>query len=770
MKKSENTLNLQSELTKFFKISQNQKLGLKKLKISTISDLLYHFPRKYGNETFSNNIEELKSGDFAVIFGKVVSSSLKKSFHTKINIAEIIIEDIFGKKIKATFFSQPYVSKMLPVDTLVKFSGNITGKKINNKEIFSFTNPNFEKVNEIPLEKSAALFESSENDKIVLNPIYKESKFITSRWINHKIKMILSNKEFLENLKDPIPENILKKYSLPSLKNSFFFIHLPQKEIDIKVSKKRFAFEEVFFIQIIKQKEKLAYQKFGGFIIESKKDLEKEFLKTLPFKLTSAQKKAILDIKKDFKSGLPASRLIEGDVGSGKTIIAALASFLTVKTKPKNQNFGSLQVAYMTPTEILTKQIFFDFIEMFKNFNISIGLLTSKDCRIFPSKTEKMETKISKKKLLEKTLNGEIKILIGTHSLISKNVFFENLGLVIIDEQHRFGKKQRQALRAKPTEKKKKEEKEKLEKKFSAKKEEKLVKKKGLAKNEEILPHLISMSATPIPRTLALTIFGDLDLTVIDQSPPGRKKVITESIREITDDNKRKEIYQKIYERVKKEKKQAYVICPRINEPEEETKYSLNVKSAVSEQKHLQKIFPDLKIGLLHSKLGKDKKDIEMEKFKNKEYDILVSTSVVEVGVNVPNATSIIIEGAERFGLSQIHQLRGRVMRSSDQPYCYLFTTNNTEKTAERLTALKKSKNGFELAEFDLQFRGAGELIGNKQSGVSDLAMEAMKNIKMIEAARNEAVEIAKNFENKYNYNITLQEKIKEMEEKIHME
>ena len=757
-------ISLDSKLLEIFKINKFQNAGLKKLKLETVSDLLYYFPKKYNHETAYTEIQELEDGDFATVYGKVIVSNLRKSFRGNLDIVDIVIEDSFGERIKSIWFSQPYVYKMISKDSLVKISGTV--KEVGRNKIITFNNPDFEKINKIPVEKTGSLFNNEKEELIVIKPVYKETKYITSRWINYKIKTILSNKDFVESLEDPITENILKKYSLPSLKNSFFYIHLPKKESDYEIAKKRFAFEEVFFIQLIKQKEKEVYQKFGGFIINPKKDIEKEFLKILPFELTDAQKKAILDVKKDFKSGLPMSRLLEGDVGSGKTIIAAISALLTAKTKPKNQNFGSLQVAYMAPTEILVKQIFNDFVDLFKSFNIKIGLMTSKESYIFPSKINKEITKISKKKLLDKVLNGEINILIGTHSLISKKVFFENLGLIIIDEQHRFGKKQRQALRSKPAEKKKFEE--ERGKEISEKKKEKIIKKKGLSKNEEILPHLLSMSATPIPRTLALTIFGDLDLTIIDQSPKGRKNVITETIFEITESDKRKEVYQKISERIH-EGRQAYVICPRIDDPDEQTQFTLNVKSAISEQKRLKKFFPNFKIGLLHSKLSKDEKNTEMQKFKDGKYDILVSTSVVEVGVNVPNATTIIIEGSERFGLSQIHQLRGRVRRSSHQSYCYLFTNNSNEKTSKRLTALKKAKNGFELAEFDLQFRGAGELLGNKQSGISDLAMEAMKNLKMIEAARKEAFELINNNKNFDKYP-ELKNKINEIKERIHME
>jgi ATP-dependent DNA helicase RecG len=332
--------------------------------------------------------------------------------------------------------------------------------------------------------------------------------------------------------------------------------------------------------------------------------------------------------------------------------------------------------------------------------------------------------------------------------------------LVIIDEQHRFGKKQRAALRQKPISKIK-------AKKNGEIKSSKKIIKKGLAENEDILPHLLSMTATPIPRTLALSLYGDLDLSIMTDMPKGRKKVKTE----IFIDNETAR--EKVYVEAKKELdsgKQMYVICSRIDDPDPDKTRALNVKSAISTQKNLQKnkYFKDFKIGLLHSKLKKDEKDEIMEKFLNNEYQILVSTSVIEVGVSVKNATIMIIEGGERFGLSQLHQFRGRVQRSTHQPYCYIFANTKNEKTLTRLKAIKEAKNGFELAEFDLKFRGAGEILGNKQSGISDLAMEAIKNLKMVEAARKEAQEMAKN-ENYKKYK-NLNDKLEKIRGKVYME
>ncbi len=575
------------------------------------------------------------------------------------------------------------------------------------------------------------------------------------------MKKILSNRDFLENLADPIPEKILKKYKLPSLKNAFIYLHLPRKTEDGEIARKRFAFEEIFFIQLVKNIEKEKYKKSGSFIIKPNKEIQKKFLNSFDFKLTEGQSETVASILEDFKKGEPMSRLLEGDVGSGKTIVAAAAAFFTAMTKPKDQSFGRLQVAYMAPTEILAKQIFKEFIKILGSHGLQIGLLTSKDVQKFPSKINPKEsTKISKKKLAEAILNGEISITVGTHALISKNIFFENLGLVIIDEQHRFGKKQRAALRSKPEEKKE------AIKSGKIRKSEKIL-KKGLADNDNILPHLLSMTATPIPRTLALSLYGDLDLSLITDMPAGRKKVKTDIF--IDSESHRKKVYGEAQKELEKGR-QMYVICPRIDDPDPDKLQALNVKSAISTKASLEKDehFKNYSIGLLHSKMKKEEKDRVMEDFLNNKYQILVSTSVVEVGVSVANATVMIIEGGERFGLSQLHQFRGRVMRSSHQPYCYIFANGKSKKTVDRLSVIKNAKNGFELAEADLKQRGAGEILGNKQSGISDLAMDALKNLKMIEAARKESELMAKN--DRYQKEEELVKKLEKIKKRIYME
>ena len=456
-------------------------------------------------------------------------------------------------------------------------------------------------------------------------------------------------------------------------------------------------------------------------------------MKRFPFKTTDAQEKAINDIVSDFKGDHPMSRLLEGDVGSGKTAVAASTIYSVTTSRPPNQDFGALQTAYMVPTEILAQQHFESFIEMFAHLPINIALITSSGCKKFPSKVNSTEaTTISRAQLLKWVKGGEISIVIGTHSLIQKTVEFQNLAYVIIDEQHRFGTIQRKALvkRNHPP--------------ISSSKDigNSTASQSTGAFETQVsnAPHLLSMTATPIPRTLALTIYGDLDLTVLDQMPHGRKPILTSIVLPAD----RKKTYEHVREELKSGR-QAYVICPRIDEPDPKKALALNVTSVTVEAKRLkEEIFSEYEVGILHSKLKPADKAEVMDQFASGDIDILVATSVVEVGVNVPNATAIIIEGAERFGLAQLHQLRGRVIRSNHQAYCFIFSDSKTKQTVERLKAIKTAKNGFELAEFDLTLRGSGELYGKKQWGLTDLGMEAIKNVKMVEAARNEAENLIK--------------------------
>jgi ATP-dependent DNA helicase RecG len=698
-------MKLSDRIESQFRVNDIQKSALSHIGISTIRDLLYHFPARYGDMSEIRNIDTLTDGENVTILGTLSNLKTKKSFKSKIPMGEAKITDLSGS-IHIVWFHQPYLAKMLKDGSTVRVTGKI---KANPTYGLTLTNPEMTPEDILPIDLHDSLFAGSGKAHQFGYPIYRETKGITSKWIYHAIKKILADSE-IKKLQEYIPIEILSTYNLPNLYSALIWIHMPEKKEHAEIARKRFAFEEVFFIQLSRWQERKAYEALFSYkLVVPEKDVA-DFISRFPFTPTASQTRTIDTILKDVEMDKPMSRLVEGDVGSGKTFIAASVAYAVIKNRPfdkklnKIQTFGSLQVAYMAPTEVLATQLFENFIIYFKHTGISIGLMTGSGCRKFPTKVASAQedwTTISRAQLLKWVKNGEIPILIGTHALISKSVDFKDLGLVIIDEQHRFGTNQRM----------------------------KLAKKDGHA------PHYLSMTATPIPRTLALTIYGDLDLSIIDEMPAGRKPVITNIIPE----NKR----ENAYEEIKKELaqgRQLYVICPRINEPDPEQEKAILAKSVLSEAKRLQKdIFPNYRIGVMHSKMSKQKKEEVMEEFVNHEIDILVSTSVIEVGVSVANATMIVIEGAERFGLAQLHQLRGRVIRSTHQSYCYLFADAKTEKTLERLKSLTKAANGFELAELDLAQRGAGLLGGEKQWGVTDIGMEAIKNIKLVEAARTEA-------------------------------
>ncbi|MBI5134300.1 MAG: ATP-dependent DNA helicase RecG [Candidatus Taylorbacteria bacterium] len=693
-------MDLISPIESHFRLLGPQKSALRKLGISTVEDLLYHFPVRYGDTAESRNIASLRKGDEAVVYGKISRLKTSKGFRTKIAMADGVVVDDTGS-IKCVWFNQPYLAKMIPDEALVRVEGKVSERKKDGELYLS--NPKIERVDKLPTAVGDSLF-GSDGGIHTLYPVYPESRGITSNWFYHAIQKAFKS-GILDALEDPLPPEILERYSLPTLRTALVWMHAPQKDADAHAARKRFAFEEVFFIQLERQRERREWKKNPAFVIEPKPEVIERFVSRFPFPLTSAQSKAISDVLDDFKKGNAMARLLEGDVGSGKTAVAAATAHAAIMTRPRGQDYGSLQVAYMAPTEILAAQHFESFIQYFEHTGISIGLITGSGCRKFPSKVNPRGwTDISRTQLLKWVGNGEIPILIGTHALIQKSVKFKNLAYAIVDEQHRFGTAQRQKL----------------------------------VRKDEIHPHLLSMTATPIPRTLALTIYGDLDITLLDQMPHGRKPIVTEIVLK----TKRDEMYEKVRRELRLGR-QAYVICPRIDEPDPAKEMAVLAKSVKEEAKRLQdSVFKEYEIGILHSKMKDAEKERVMAEFKKGSIHILVATSVVEVGVNVPNATVILIEGAERFGLSQLHQLRGRVVRSNHQAYCFVYAETQSQKTIDRLKALTTAKNGFELAEFDLKFRGAGELYGKRQWGISDVGMEAIKNIKMVEAARTEAVRI----------------------------
>ena len=687
------------------RITEEQLKALSRLGLSTIRDLLYHFPVRHIDAGKASAIEMASDGERTTLYGQVEKTGVKKSFRGHVPMGEATLTDPSGK-MKLVWFNQAYMAKMIAVGDFVRASGVV--KKKNG--IVTLINPEIEKIPALPGDIGRSLFADglSEEDMRFF-PVYPESKGISSTWFYHKLQRILAS-GILDECEDPIPTDILKRYNLPTLPTALVWIHSPRDEGHARSARKRFAFEEIFLIQLERQQSRMRYEQNPAFTIVPEEKGLADFIDQFGFPMTEAQDRAIKAILEDFASLRPMLRLLEGDVGSGKTAVAASTTYATVTTRPAGQSFGNLQVAYMCPTEILASQHFESFIKYFVGTGISIGLITGSGCRKFPSKVDPTGwTTISRPQFLKWVASGEIPIIIGTHALIQKSVKFKHLAYVIIDEQHRFGTAQRA----------------------------KLVQKDDTEKGQ-LAPHFLSMTATPIPRTLALTLYGDLDITLLDQMPTGRKPVITEIVQV----GKREHTYEKI-RALLKEGRQLYVICPRIDEPDPEKEQALIAKSVKEEAKRLkEKIFPEYEIDILHSKMKPAEKDAVMEDFANGKTHILCATSVVEVGVNVPNATVIIIEGAERFGLAQLHQLRGRVIRSNHQAYCYLFSETKGEKTFERLKAITTAKNGFELSEMDLTLRGAGELGGGRQWGISDIGMEAIKNLKMVEAAREEAKRI----------------------------
>ena len=686
----------------FTRLKPEQKRALRKLGIKTIRDLLYHFPARYESAGPTGTIAGVAAGAEVTLYGTIRKPDVRKTWKSRRPIAEAWLEDASGK-IKMMWFSQPYIAKTLHDGMVVKVSGRTSGEGAK----MYLANPQIDRTPVTPEDMHKSLFHQTTADNLpptTFYPIYPESQGVSSLWFLHAVRKVFESK-VQERVEDPIPADILARYKLPTLSAALVFIHVPRRRADADAARKRFAFEEVFALQIALQKRRAEATQQRALPVTVNRALLGDFVASFPFPATGAQSRAIESIITDFEKAHPMLRLLEGDVGSGKTAVAAATAYLVATSLPTGRIAGTLQVAYLCPTEILAKQHFSTFVSYFRDHPIPIGLITGSECRKFPSRVRYEESaKISKAAFRKMVANGEIPIVIGTHALVEKSLTFKYLAYAIIDEQHRFGTIHRQKLVTK----------------------------------DAVAPHLLSMTATPIPRTLALTIYGDLDLTLLDEMPAGRKPVLTEVLGP-----KERE---RAYERVRAELAaghQAYVICPRINEPDPAKEFALQAKSVKAEAERLKKlVFPHATIGILHSKMTLTEKEKAMDAFMKNEMNILVATSVVEVGVNVQNATVILIEGAERFGLAQMHQLRGRVIRSTFQPYCFALPETFGQSTRDRMKALTTAKNGFELAEYDLAMRGAGELTGGRQWGISDIAMEALKNLKLVEAARTEATKI----------------------------
>jgi len=725
---------------------------LKKFGLATAGDLLWHFPFRYEDFSRISKIADLKIGERATVQGVISDIKLKRTWKRRIFIVEALISDDTGS-IKAVWFNQRFLLSIFKKGKSVNLAGKVVESE---KDGLILSHPAHELIN------SDSGNDPKHTGRLV--PIYPETKRLTSKALRFLIKPLLDD---LEKLNDPIPPKILKKQNFPEINSALKQIHFPENLRQAQSAKKRFAFEDLFFLQLanIRLKFQLSREKAYAFPMDV--EFIKMLLSKLPFELTQSQKKSLFEILKDLEKPHPMNRLLQGDVGSGKTIVAALAAM--VVSKSLNAAQGK-QTAFMAPTEVLARQHYLAFKKFFPGFDGGVALLTSSESRIFYG--DDLETKIKKQDLIKKISSGGIKIIIGTHALIQKNVKFKDLALVVVDEQHRFGVKQRAEL---------------------------------IDQSPDVLPHFLSMSATPIPRTLTLTIFGDLDLSIISELPEGRKEIITKIVAPVNRDK----AYAFIRGQVKKGR-QVFVICPRI-EPQinaDETQINADISvnqrgnlrrsallwetKAVKEEyeKLSQKVFPDLKVGLLHGKLKAKEKAEVMNKFsasggkdakidgstsltinpeQSRRIDILVSTSVVEVGVDVPNATIMMIEGSERFGLAQLYQFRGRVGRGEHQSFCFLFTDSSAKTTYKRLYSLLEAKNGFELAEKDLEIRGPGEFLGETQTGRPDLAMKAVQNPDLVKASREAAMDLLKTDPELKN-NPLLLEKLKIFEKEVHLE
>ncbi len=684
------------EIARHFKLAPAQAAALRRLGLRTVRDLLYHFPSRYDEAGRESRADALSPGTKVTLIGTLSKLKAKKLWKSRRAATEGWFEDGSGR-VRVLWFNQPYIASYVKEGEVVRVTGTVAGKAENPY----LANPEIERGT---FEASGGLFSQKEGDAPPLFPVYPETQGVTSRWFYHAIERVFAQKAH-ERIADPLPPEVRERLHLPDLAASFVWMHVPEEKKHTEAARKRFAFEEIFALHAAKAQERLRNDESASFPIADAQERADAFLEGIDMTPTGAQERAVREIAAGLAAAHPMARLVEGDVGSGKTLIAAAAAYAAVTSRPKGRDSGTLQVAYMAPTEILAQQHFESFTRYFKHLPINMGLITGSGCKKFPSKTAKGgATAISRTQLLKWVANGEIALLIGTHALIQKAVRFRHLALAIVDEQHRFGVNQRKAL----------------------------------ASKGDAAPHFLSMTATPIPRTLALTLYGDLDLSVIDELPPGRAKVVTK----IIGDKGRAEMYEKMRAELAAGR-QAYVICPRIDEPDPQKLNALMAKSAKAEAARLGKdVFPEFSVGLLHGAMTPAEKDAAMRAFEKNETQLLVATSVVEVGVNVPNATSIAIEGAERFGLSQLHQLRGRVQRSSHQPYCFLLPDTKSAVSLARLKALEKSSDGFALAEADLALRGAGDLYGRSQWGVSDIGMEALKNLRLIETARAEAARI----------------------------
>ncbi|MFH1246572.1 MAG: ATP-dependent DNA helicase RecG [Candidatus Liptonbacteria bacterium] len=722
------TLALQTPLSRIAGIGPRFLTKFKKLNIETVEDLLRHFPSRYEDFSQIYPIAELEPGQQATIQGEIEDIESHRTWRRHMTVVSAIVKDQTGT-IRATWFNQPYIKNILKTGTLANFSGKVAVSEEDHELYLS--HPTYERIGgriSHPTRHTARLV-----------PVYPETSGLTSKGIRFILQPIL---EHLPEIPDWMPEEILTLLKFPPVADAYKHVHFPETLEEALAAKQRFAFEDLFLLQFVNAREKsrLASRKAPELTADIEK--VKKVLTGLPFPLTFSQKKSLWEIIKDIGKAHPMNRLLQGDVGAGKPVVAAIAALIAAQ--------NGHQTSFMAPTEVLARQHFETLKKLFgKSANVNsppIALITSSITKIFYD--EALEESMSRERVLSAVASGEVKIIVGTHALISeekpgrskkkvKAVAFKNLGLAIIDEQHRFGVDQRARL---------------VHEKHSEK---------------SLLPHFLSMSATPIPRTLMLTLFGDLDISTITELPVGRKSIITKIVLP----GERLSTYDFVRSEIKKGR-QAFVICPRItaSQSDDETGAQLELKSVEEEFKKLsEKIYPDLKIAMLHGQMKSTEKERTMKAFRGGETNILVSTSVIEVGVDIPNASVTMIEGSDRFGLAQLYQFRGRVGRGEHQSYCFLLTDSSSTTTSKRLRAILEAKNGFELAEKDLELRGPGEFLGQRQTGLPDEAMRGLQNIEAIRQSRVAAHEVIEKDPALKNYPL-LRAKVLELQRRLHLE
>lgn len=659
---SKRPIALNASLTVLAGVGPRHAAMLSRLGLSTLGDMLYNFPRRYDDYSALKPIRELFYGQQVTVIGTVTFTEARQTRGGKMHIFEAVINDGTGG-LRLTFFNQPWLMNRIKEGEAISVSGKVEqylGRLVMNS-------PDWE-----PVE-----VDNLHTNRIV--PIYPLTQNVTQKWLRKLMHQVVTY--WAPKLTDHLPEDVRAAADLPDLGTALLQVHWPTSQEKLQAARQRLAFDEIFFLQMGVLRQRRDWQSAPGRVFEVDDDWLAARLAALPFALTNAQQRAVDDIRRDLKSGQPMNRLLQGDVGSGKTIVAALAAAMV--------NAGGAQAAIMAPTSILAEQHHRNFQNVLAGEN---GLLQPGQIRLLLGDTSEKE----KEEIRLGLSSGEVKIVIGTHALIEDPVTFADLQFIVVDEQHRFGVEQRAALRSKGTN-----------------------------------PHLLVMTATPIPRSLALTLYGDLDLSVMDELPPGRQPIPTH----VLTPNERERAYSLLRSQVKSGY-QAFIIYPLVEESEKS-----ELLAATQEHERLQKdVFPDLKLGLLHGRMKPDEKDAVMLAFRDKQFDILVSTTVVEVGVDVPNATVMLVEAANRFGLAQLHQLRGRVGRGEAQSFCLLIPDHEDAAENERLQAMTETNDGFVLAERDLQQRGPGEFLGTRQAGyATSLKMASLSDVQLIEKAREQA-------------------------------